>query len=82
MIVFNNAKATMDNTQFVALERVHGFSFNPYPIVLNAALSIGIASVLMYDWVHCTICDGVADAGLGMFFKIIKYDHFNERSRV
>ena len=65
----HNAKATEENGDFELLEQLHGFNYNPYSLIVNEAPRWKPASSLMWDWGHCTICDGIADVEFGMFMK-------------
>ncbi len=46
-----------------------GFNFNAKSIILNTCFMLGIASIVMYDWAHTYVCDGLADTELGQCMK-------------
>jgi hypothetical protein len=65
-------KGTMGKTAFAKREQALGFGWNPYSLILNATLAIGAASIVMYDWVHIYICDGLADVELGLCMRQLR----------
>ena len=62
----------MSKTAFVKREQALRFGWNPYSLILNAMLAIGAASIVMYDWVHIYICDGLADVELGLCMRQLR----------
>ena len=62
----------MGETAFVKREQALGFGWNPYILILNATLAIGVASIVMYDWVHIYTCDGLADVELGLCMRQLR----------
>jgi hypothetical protein len=65
-------RGTMNKTEFARREQALGFGWNPYTLILNESLAIGVASMVMYDWVHVYICDGLADVELGVFMRKLR----------
>ena len=50
-------------------EPVYGFSSNPYSLITDARMQLKVVSILMWDWPHCYVCDGLADVEFGLFMK-------------
>ena len=44
----------------------NGFSANPYQLI-GSGLLVNPASAVMFDWSHCYLQDGAADAEFGQF---------------
>jgi len=62
-------KGVLAKAEFHLREQLFGFSWNPYSLILNERLRLNVVSCLMFDWCHCYICDGLADAELGALMK-------------
>ena len=56
---------------FEIRERHAGFSFNAHQILLNERYRIQAADAIMYDWVHCTVSDGVVSNEFEMFMTMM-----------
>ena len=61
----HEAKGRDSASKFAQLEQAYGISWSPHSIVLNSRFNIAAASVVMYDWAHGYLCDGVGDAEFG-----------------
>jgi hypothetical protein len=61
-----------NKTRYNECSQAMGFNYNPFSLILRAVQPIKPASMLMYDWVHCFLCDGAADVELGMFMKRLR----------
>jgi len=48
-----------------------GWSWTSANILLNARYDIRLADVIMYDWAHCYVHDGLADNELGQCMKAV-----------
>ena len=46
-----------------------GFKYNPASLIVHPRIRLNAASLTMYDWAHCLICDGICDNEAGLFFK-------------
>ena len=53
------AADTVPAVELERLEQVHGWQHNPFHLTLDVELSFGVASGIMYDWVHLYLCDGL-----------------------
>ena len=62
-------KGVLPPEQFSLREKLFGFKYNPYNIIINPTLRVNVASSIMYDWAHVQVCDGVADVEFGLFMK-------------
>ena len=65
-------KDTVSATQFKILEQMYGFAWNPYNVILNERYDIELVSALSYDWAHGYLCDGAADAELGLVMQCLQ----------
>ena len=54
------------NPMSEAIAMFNGFSANPYQLI-GSGLLVNPASAVMFDWSHCYLQDGIADAELGQF---------------
>ena len=61
----------LNTTAFELRETMLGFKYNPASLLVHPRIQLRVASVMMYDWAHCYICDGLADVETGMFFKAL-----------
>jgi hypothetical protein len=59
----------MNPTVANTMEPLYGYTRNAYSLITNARIMLGVVSVLMYDWGHCYLCDGLLDAEFGLFMK-------------
>ena len=50
-------------------EPIYGFSRNPYSLITDHRIQLKVVSTLMWDWVHCYLCDGLYDVEFGLFMK-------------
>ena len=48
-----------------------GFTYNPASLLLHPRIRLNAVSILMYDWAHILVCDGLCDLEAGMFFKAL-----------
>ena len=48
-----------------------GWSWTSANIVLNAKYDLRLAKIVMYDWAHCYVHDGLADNELGQCMKAV-----------
>jgi len=62
-------KSTLGAGEFAEKEIMFGFTWNPCNLMLNARLQLGLVSVLMYDWAHIYLCEGLCDVEFGLFMK-------------
>lgn len=65
-----DGKITKDT--YEKFTQVLGFNWNPFNIVLNERFNIKLASTVMWDWGHCVVCDGIADAEMGSCMKSLQ----------
>ena len=56
---------------FEARESHLGFTYNPASLVLHARIRLNAVSIIMFDWAHLLICDGLCDNEAGLFFKAL-----------
>ena len=63
-----NGDLTKD--QFGELQQVLGWNYSPCDVVLNRRHNLYIASMLMYDWAHVYVHDGIGDHELGQCMKV------------
>lgn len=56
-------------SQLKEMEMVYGLNYSKHNLLLNTRLNVKAVSILMYDWAHCYLCDGLADVEFGMFMK-------------
>ena len=66
---------TLGAAAFEEKQKTYGLTWNPHNLMLNARIQLPVVSILMYDWPHCYLCDGLADAECGLFLK-----HMHTRS--
>ena len=62
---------TMTNDEFTSRSAVLGWNWSDHNIVLNTRYAIDLASVVMYDWGHTYVCEGVADVEFGKCMKVL-----------
>ena len=62
--------AGVGSTQLAEKEGIYGFGYNPYSIITDQRLQVGLVSVLMFDWAHLYLCSGLADDEFGAFILI------------
>ena len=67
------AKESVPAKDFAELQVVHGFSFNPHSLLLDQHLQIGVASCVMFDWMHVYCVGGLLDVELGQCMRAL-YD--------
>ena len=64
-----------------ASDMFHGFSANPYQLI-GSGLLANPASAVMFDWAHCYLQDGIADAEFGQFMAasrdVASYDELRD----
>jgi hypothetical protein len=65
-------KDTLAPNAFELREQVLGFTWNPRNVLLNERFKLKGASIVMYDWAHVYVSDGIAD---GEFSLCMKYLH-------
>ena len=68
----NTYKSTLSNTDFAARSLMLGFNWNPKQILCNPRFQLQGVSMLMWDWAHVYICDGVADSEFGDFMQVME----------
>lgn len=51
------------------MEPLYGWGRNPYSLILHPRISLNVASTVMWDFMHCYCCDGLADTELGLYMK-------------
>ena len=51
-----------------------GFNYPPEALLLDRQLNAGLASRLMYDWMHVYLCTGLLDVELGMHMVALKQE--------
>ena len=68
----NEAKRTLDNTRFEEKSKALGFTYNPYSCITRLFMPLQVVSILMWDWVHCYICDGLADQEFGLVMHYLR----------
>ena len=54
--------------------QILGWSWTPANVVLNNRFGLDLADMIMYDWAHCYVHDGLADNELGQFMKDVPLD--------
>ena len=62
-------KSTLGPTAFGEKETMLGFTWNPCNLMMNTRIMLGLVSVLMYDWAHIFLCEGIVDVEIGLFMK-------------
>jgi hypothetical protein len=62
-------KSTLGITAFGERETMLGFTWNPCNLMMNTRIMLGLVSVLMYDWAHIFLCEGLVDVEIGLFMK-------------
>ena len=67
----HRAKAEMTTEDYEEISRAHGFYYIPFSLILDTVLGINVAMALMYDWAHCYVVDGLADAEFCMLFRAL-----------
>ena len=74
-------KTQLSNDQFQIREQVYGLSLTPHsPIAhVDPRLHVDPATQVMYDWVHITVSDGVADVEFGMFMRHMHMERTGEQ---
>lgn len=60
---------TMRQDEFDTRSQMLGFNWTPANIVLNEKFQLGVASMVMFDWAHIYVHDGLADHELGSCMK-------------
>ena len=68
-------KLTMSNADFELREQLFGFTYNTYQLLLNESLNLDVISITMFDWAHCMVADGIADAEMGRCMKYLFSHH-------
>ena len=60
------SREVLGKTEFEARETALGYTYNPASLLLhaNARIRLNTVSVLMYDWAHVLICDGLCSKAL------------------
>ena len=46
-------------------QRIRGWNWNPADIVLNPRFQLDLPNILMFDWAHCYVHDGLGDVEFG-----------------
>lgn len=49
------------------LEQVYGWTYNEWCPLLNEKFPVKWADVIMYDWAHVYVCNGIGDSEFGSF---------------
>jgi len=62
-------KDVLTKAEFELREQLFGFNWTPHSLILNERLRLNAVSCLMFDWSHCYVCDGIADAEFGTLMK-------------
>jgi hypothetical protein len=65
-------KSELSKEHFELREQLFGFNYNPHQLILNERLRLDVASMVMSDWCHTYICDGIADEELGSLMKAMQ----------
>ena len=68
-------KGLLSQQAFQTLSYVHGWTFSEYKLLLNERIKLDGASVVMFDWAHVYLCDGIADVELGMMMQALHKAH-------
>ena len=71
----NDWHGVLSQAAFEKKEQMYGFNYNAFSVIANERLRIDAVSSLMFDWAHCSVCDGVAD---GEFGELMKFLHVNK----
>ena len=56
---------------YAKLQTLYGWTYNPYNVVLADRMPISVVSMVMFDWAHIMVCDGIADTELGQLFALL-----------
>lgn len=67
--VFSDGHMTKET--FEELERVHGWNWNAFSVILDEKVRLRVASSVMYDWAHTYVNDGLADMEMGQCMKVL-----------
>ena len=62
-------QSTLGPGEFGEKEKLLGFTWNSSNLMMNTRLMLGLVSVLMYDWAHIFLCDGLCDVEFGLLMK-------------
>ena len=63
---------TLHNDEYAHRSMLLGFNHNPHSIILNPRFDLNIASIVMFDWGHVYVANGLADGEFGMFMKVMQ----------
>ena len=58
-----------------AIERtciMYGWNYTPANVILNASFKLDMPRMIMYDWAHIYVHDGLADVELGLCMKVLQ----------
>ena len=61
----------MTNVDFQERQQVLGYNWSPSGVILQKDYDLGISSMLMFDWAHVFVHDGLCDNELGMCMKAL-----------
>jgi hypothetical protein len=59
-------KGALDNDAFELKEQLMGWSFCPSSIILNDRFRLSVENIIMFDWAHIYVCDGLLTEEVGL----------------
>ena len=68
---YRHATLPLPQARYDLLESVYGFTYNPHQLILNERLRLDAVSIVMFDWAHCLVVDGIADVEMGICMKTL-----------
>ena len=66
---YRHATPPLPQARYDLLESLYGFTYNPHQLILNERLRLDAVSIVMFDWAHCLVADGIADVEMGICMK-------------
>jgi len=64
------ADREMTKERFELLCRINGWNWSPSNVLLNDRFNLDLPRMIMYDWAHVYVHDGLADVEFGMIMKL------------
>ena len=59
----------MTKDRFELLCKVCGRNYTPASVILNSRFNLDVPKLVMFDWAHLYVHDGLADVELGLCMK-------------
>ena len=54
---------------------MYGWNYTPANVILNASFKLDMPRMIMYDWAHIYVHDGLADHELGLSMKVLQKEN-------